>query len=146
MIINEIFEQVTETVAHNCSNCVWAWPQLKGPVHFHPSLAGHFPRHIHASIWHYHFGMCYWIPLAPQQSDPSLSTTVVEGFTLFITVKLQPILTDKTNHKTTNCTVQLSVLMPHYEKNEVLVQLLLWGPQDGKLQVSIFICKIGASD
>jgi len=46
----------------------------------------------------------------------SVGTKVAEGFTLFMAVKLQPMITDKRNHKTSNCTVQPSVLKPHYEK------------------------------
>lgn len=126
MIINEIFEQATETISHNCSDSVWAQPQLKGPVQFHPSLALHFPCHIRASIWHDHFGTRYWIPPTAQQSDhkcwyksgggihPFYGSQFIGQLTL--TVKLQPMPADKRDHKTSNHTVQPSALMPHYKK------------------------------
>lgn len=73
------------------------------------------PPHL---CWHltWPFCMCYWILLTPSRLITSFSTKVVEGFTLFITVNWQPMQTNKRNHKTSNCTMQPCVLIPHYKK------------------------------
>lgn len=57
--------------------------------------------------------------LSPHSSlIPRVRTKVVEGFTHFMTVKLQPMLTGNRHHNTRNCTVQPGVLMPPDKKTK----------------------------